>query len=262
DSYKWELPVSKRSLRLGNLQEKSALSRSALAVYSSDWAAKYAVEHLGADPAKVKVVPFGANISESRSLDDVKRLIERRLHDRQRGDVCRLLFIGTGWQRKGGDVAVEVARLLNERGVKTELTLLGSDAPQSLPAFVKRAGFLDKRTPEGRARFNDLFGSSHFLILPALAEAFGIVLCEANSFGVPNIATNVGGIPTIVRDGVNGALFQTGDAKAMSERIDGLMRDRNAYEHLAVNSFCEYRSRLNWETAGRTVKSMLRGLTH
>ena len=255
DSYTWELPVSKRSHRLGNIQEKSALDRAALAIYSSEWAAKYAIEHLGADRARVKVVPFGANIDETRSLDDVKRLIERRPRD-----VCRLLFIGTGWQRKGGDTAVEVARMLNERRVRTELTLLGSDAPQSLPDFVKRAGFIDKKTREGRARFDDLFASSHFLILAAQAEAFGIVLCEANSFGLPNIATNVGGIPTIVRDGVNGALFAPGDAKSMSERIEQLMRDRSAYEHLAVNSFCEYKSRLNWEIAGRTVKSMLQTL--
>lgn len=255
DSYAWELPVSARSRRLGNAHEKAALDRAALAIYSSEWAAHSAIDHYGADGSKVKVVPFGANISEQRSLDDVKRLLARRT-----SELCKLLFIGTGWQRKGGDVAVEVARLLNARGVRTELTLLGSDVPQSLPEFAQRAGFIDKRTPQGRARFDALLGWSHFLLLPARAEAFGIVLCEANSFGVPCIATTVGGIPTIVRDGVNGALLAPDCAGAMADRIDQLMRDRAAYEHLAINSFCEYKSRLNWEVAGRTVKSLLQSL--
>ncbi|CAN5470879.1 hypothetical protein BH09PLA1_BH09PLA1_09540 [soil metagenome] len=257
DSYKWELPVSKRSHRLGNMQEKSALSRAALAIYSSDWAAKYAIEHLGTDPAKVKVVPFGANISESRTLDDAKRLIDRRVRDRQQGDMCRLLFIGTGWQRKGGDVAVDVARRLNERGVKTELTVLGSDAPGDLPAFVKVVGFLDKRTPQGRQQFDELFGSSHFLMLPARAEAYGIVLCEACSFAVSCVASRVGGISTIVQEGVNGALFAPDDSIAIADRIESLTRDQKAYDRLAVSAFCEYKARLNWESAARTVKSLL-----
>jgi glycosyltransferase involved in cell wall biosynthesis len=182
-------------------------------------------------------------------------MIARRPRDR-----CNLLFVGIGWQRKGGDVAVEVARLLNERGLSTQLTLLGSDAPQDLPGFVNRLGFIDKKTPQGREQFNEVFGSSHFLLLPARAEAFGVVLCEAGSFGVPCIATRTGGIPTIVRNGENGMLFATDDPSRMADSIQNLFRDSRRYDAMAQSSFAEYRARLNWNVAGRTVKELLTSL--
>ena len=255
--YVWELPASKRSRKLGDEQERGAIRRSALAIYSSDWAARSAIEHYGADPARVKVVPLGANIdgAQSRSVDDVARMIDARPFDR-----CRLLFVGVGWERKGGDVAVEVARRCNEdHKLPTELLVLGSNPPANakLPEFVKPVGFVDKKTPEGRAKFDELFGSSHFLLLPARAEAFGVVLCEANSYGVPDLATRVGGIPTIVRDGVNGILFAPDDARTMAELIAELMRDPARYRALARSSFDEYQKRLNWSVAGATVKRLI-----
>jgi glycosyltransferase involved in cell wall biosynthesis len=256
DFYVWEMPASKRSRRNGDAQEREAIARSRLCLFSSDWAARSAIELYGADPAKVKVIPFGANIAsaQQRTLDQVTRMIDARPRDR-----CRLLFVGIGWERKGGDVAVEVARLLNERGLPTELTMLGSNPPDpsALPGFVKAIGYVDKKTEAGREQFDRLFGGSHFLILPARAEAFGVVLCEANSYGVPNLATRVGGIPTIVRDGKNGVLFPPDDAPSMADVVLDLLRDYRRYRELASSSFEEYRARLNWDVIGRQVGSLL-----
>jgi glycosyltransferase involved in cell wall biosynthesis len=289
DAYRYELPPTPRSRRLGLMHEAMAMRRLDLAIFSSDWAAQSALSNYRTDPAKVKVVPFGANIDSHRTAEDVERSIAARPTDR-----CRLLFIGTGWHRKGGDVAVEVARRLNESGLLTELTLLGGDLPEaaSLPAFVKPVGFIDKKSPDGQRRFDELVGGSHFLILPARAEAFGVVLCEAGSYGVPALATNVHGIPTIIRDGVNGLLFEpdsdaasagglqpacnpersarpehgTGglkpasrarDIEAIVDAVRALIVDPARYRALARSSFAEYQARLNWDVAGRTVKQIL-----
>jgi glycosyltransferase involved in cell wall biosynthesis len=258
--YVWNYRASQRSQRNGDAQERAAIARSSLSLFSSDWAARSAIELYGADPAKVKVIPFGANIpsAQQRKLEQVTHMIDAR----PRGDRCRLLFVGIGWERKGGDVAVEVARLLNERGLPTEVTMLGSNPPDpsALPSFVKAIGFVDKKTEAGREQFDQIFGSSHFLLLPARAEAFGVVLCEANSYGVPNLATRVGGIPTIVRDGKNGVLFPPDDAPSMADVVLDLMRDYGRYRELAFSSFEEYQSRLNWDVIGRHVKALLEGL--
>jgi glycosyltransferase involved in cell wall biosynthesis len=258
--YRWELPASARSRAMGHAQERAAIERSALCVYSSDWAARSAVEDYGADPARVKVVPFGANVAEHRTLDDVTRLIDARRASY--GTPCRLLFAGIGWERKGGDVAIEVARRVHQRGVPVELSMLGSDLPAAttLPDFVRAIGFVDKRTPDGRARFDELFGSSHFFLFPARGEAFGVVLCEAASFGLPCLTTRTGGIPTIVRDGGNGILFDRDDPGAIADAVVSLSGDWARYRALALSSFLEYRSRLNWDVAGRTMVQWLRSL--
>ena len=78
--------------------------------------------------------------------------------------------------------------------------------------------------------------------------------------GVPNLATRVGGIPTIVRDGKNGVLFPPDDAPSMADVVLDLMRDYGRYRELAFSSFAEYQSRLNWDVIGRQVKALLEGL--
>jgi hypothetical protein len=96
--------LSRQIIEEGHYLERKALESSALAVYASEWAARSAIEYYHADPGKVKVVPFGANIDSRRSYEDIKRLVSLR-SQRQ----CQLLFVGIDWQRKGGDLAVKVA---------------------------------------------------------------------------------------------------------------------------------------------------------
>lgn len=246
------------SRRDGHEMDRAALRRCHLALYTSDWAARSAIADYDTDPAKVRVVPFGANIECHRTAADIARLVASRPKDR-----CQLLFIGRIWNRKGGDHALAVAKELNESGVPTQLTLVGSGPPagQPLPPYVRALGFISKATEDGRRQFDTLLGESHFLILPTRAEAFGLVFCEASSFGVPSVATAVGGVPSVVRDGLNGRTFPLdAPAREWAAHIRGLFQNYTAYERLTASAFREYQTRLNWETAGRTARGLFEEL--
>lgn len=235
--------------------EKLALQKCKLAIYSSDWAANSAISDYGAAPAKVKVVPFGANIEHTLTFETIKEAIESRPDDR-----CKLLFITVDWFRKGGNVAYQVAEKLNQSGLKTELTVVGCHPAiaGSLPDFVKPLGFINKSTNEGKKQIQKLFLESHFLILPTLADCTPIVLCEANSLGVPCLSTTVGGIPTIIHNDVNGNLFTPdADIREYCNYITSIFTNYSSYKELALSAFNEYQSRLNWSVAGRTVKNLL-----
>ncbi|BAZ40633.1 group 1 glycosyl transferase [Calothrix sp. NIES-4101] len=243
------------AIRDGHLMEQIALEKCSLAIYSSDWAAQNAIKYYKANPSKVKVIPFGANITEERTLDQVRHLVESRSSNK-----CKILFLAVDWFRKGGDVAFKVAKTLNEAGLKTELTIVGCDPilDEPIPDFVKPLGFINKSTDEGKAKINRLFSESHLLILPSLADCSPIVLCEANSFGVPCLATKVGGIPTIIRDDINGRLFETkANVREYCDYIIQLFYNYNHYKQLALSSFNEYQSRLNWSIAGKSVQELL-----
>jgi glycosyltransferase involved in cell wall biosynthesis len=243
------------SIKNGNKMERAALNRASLAIYSSDWAARSAIENYGIEPEKVKVVPFGANLERTRTLHDIKTFVEERS-----SKVCKLLFLGVDWHRKGGETALRVAAELNRAGLKTELTIVGCEPePRTLPSFVKHVGFVSKKTPDGETTIGKLLAESHFLILPSRAEAFGIVFCEAASFGVPSIATAVGGIPTIIKNDINGRIFA--EEAGISQYCDyvlNLFANFGSYKELALSSFNEYQSRLNWTVAGKTVRRLLR----
>jgi glycosyltransferase involved in cell wall biosynthesis len=248
--------LCKESIQHLKALDQLALDRCKLAIFSSDWAAQKAIVTYQVDPIKVKVVPYGANFDCDRTQDDIKNIIESRSRD-----VCKLLFLGVDWIRKGGNIALEVAKALNTSGIKTELTLVGCNPAtddQALPNFVRSLGFINRSTHEGQQLVDQLLAESHFLILPSQADCTPHVLVEANAFGVPCITTKVGGIPTTIHDDLNGKTFSLdADIADYCAYIARLMQHYNEYKILALSSFNEYETRLNWSVAGQTVRRLL-----
>lgn len=74
-----------------------------------------------------------------------------------------------------------------------------------------------------RGDLPDLIAAADLVVLPSVAEAFGIVLAEALYLGTPVVATRVGGIPEIVEDGVDGVLVPAADTHALGEAIVSLL---------------------------------------
>ncbi|MBE9016483.1 glycosyltransferase family 4 protein [Chroococcidiopsidales cyanobacterium LEGE 13417] len=247
--------LCKETIDNGNTMERLALERCKLAIYTSEWAAKTAIENYGVEPEKVKIVPFGANIQHSDRINDIQTILDLRSRNK-----CKLLFLGIDWFRKGGDIALEVTKQLNQAGIGTELTIAGCHPPlqEYLPSYVKVLGFVSKSTQDGQQLINRLLAESHFLILPSRAECYGVVFCEANSFAVPCISTDVGGISTVVKDGLNGKLFSTNTNVAdYCSYISDIFSNYSQYRSLALSAFNEYQSRLNWSVAGKTVNKLL-----
>lgn len=246
---------SASSIEQGNIITKECLSRCSLAIFSSDWAARTAMEIYGASKDKVKVVPFGANIQTRNTLDDVRAMLKTRSRD-----TVKLLFLGKHWDRKGGDIVFKVAKALHAAGQRVELNFVGCHPPRQIeiPDYINCHGFISKRTTEGEAKIKALLRESHFLFVPSRAEAFGIVFCEANSFGLPCLTSHVGGIPTIVKDNLNGMTFALdASVSVYCEYIIQLMQNYNRYEEMALNSFHEFETRLNWQVAADQVKQLI-----
>jgi len=241
------------TIKNGNKMEQLALSKCRLAIYSSEWAANTAIHNYQVDPAKVKVVPFGANINCNRDLNEIDTIIENKNFN-----TCKLLFLGVDWHRKGGDKALAVATLLNKRGLKTELHVAGCNLPFAPPSFVKSHGFISKKTEEGRKYLDQLLTQAHFLILPSRAECFGVVFSEASSYGLPSLATKVGGIPSAIKDGINGWTFHLNESpESYCDYIEKLMISKGDYRNLARSCFHEYSERLNWNSAGRQAHDLI-----
>ena len=246
---------SASSIQQGNKITTECLSRCNLAIFSSDWAANSAVELYGASRDKVKVVPFGANINAFPSLEEIRDIVKNRATDK-----IKLLFLAKSWERKGGDVVLAVAKHLHEAGHPVELTIVGYTPPNltPVPPYVKCLGFVSKHTPDGKKKIQSLLSETHFLFVPSRAEAYGIVFCEANAYGVPCLTTHVGGIATIVKNNINGMTFAL-DASVSTycNYIVDLMQQRARYEALSLSAYNEFITRLNWKVATQTVKKMM-----
>lgn len=75
--------------------------------------------------------------------------------------------------------------------------------------------------------------SADLFLLPSSQESFGLAALEAMAYGVPVVASNVGGIPEVVLEGKTGFLAPVGDVQAMSEAAIKLLSDAPLYEKMS-----------------------------
>lgn len=237
--------LSSIAIKQGNALQQRALNNATLAIFSSDWAANSALLNYQVDSADVKVIPFGANLLNAPSqAQTIKAIVNRSKTE------CNLLFIGVDWYGKGGDLVIQTAKMLQEKGIKVIVDIVGCEPRTETPDFVRRHGFISKSNANGIELIQELLFNAHFLFVPSLAECYGLVFAEASAYGVPSIARDTGGISTVVKNGVNGYTFPF-DSKpeTYADFIAQKFLNVNSYQALALSSRQEFDMRLNWDSA-------------
>jgi glycosyltransferase involved in cell wall biosynthesis len=239
------------SAREADSIEAEAIHKAAALLYPSPWAAGSAIDYYKADPARVHVIPMGANI------DDAPEAARVGGGDRIEG--CSLLFLGNDWERKGGPIAFDTLICLIQMGIDAELVVCGCVPPARFSSErMTVINFLDKNKSEDRESLARLLWQSHFLIAPTRAECYGIAFCEANAYGVPVLATDTGGVSGVIRDGVNGFKLPHHAVGADYARlITGILADRASYNALIKSSRAEFDRALNWDAWGRQVAEVV-----
>ncbi|TAL67073.1 MAG: glycosyltransferase [Bacteroidetes bacterium] len=247
--------LNKKTIENGMMLEQSAYDRAKLILFSSDWAAQTAIDNFKVDKNKIHVVPFGANIETEFTYEEMKSIILSR-----NNNIIKILFVGVDWIRKGGDILIQVVRELIKLGFKIELNIIGTNPElrEEDYKFTNVHGFLRKWVPEENKKIIDLFKNSHIFIMPTRAEAYGIVFCEANAFGLPVIGPDTGGVPTIIKDGINGYLINhEKPVESIVKLFSSIFSDSKKYTELSLSSFNEYQKRLNWKASILKVRELL-----
>lgn len=247
--------LSEPALREARFIEGEAIRRSTISFYSSEWARQSAIHDFAGDPNRIRVVPFGANLSSPPERETILAAIDARSRDR-----LDLLFIGKDWERKGGEKAVTVTQLVRESGIDANLCILGTtpDGFDGFPDWVKSHGFVSKKTEEGQARIAQIFSEAHFFLLPTTADCTPIVFAEASAYGLPSATHDVGGVAAMIHDGENGLLFSPDcPAEAMAEAIASAFRDAAGYRQLCQSSRQRYDQVLNWDAVAANVLSQM-----
>lgn len=130
-------------------------------------------------------------------------------------------YAGRITQEKGIEILMSAMQL-----TKIPLHLAGdvSQMPQVLndiPENVKWVGVL------APPQLKEFYRQARFLVVPSIwPEPFGLVVLEAMAHGLPVVASRIGGLPYIIEDGINGLLFEPGNAKDLAEKMNFLWGDR------------------------------------
>jgi glycosyltransferase involved in cell wall biosynthesis len=241
-------------LRSGEAIEAAAIGNSAFTTVSSPWAAESVMTHYGKPASQVRSLSWGCNMAHVPYADVVPAPTE--------GAPCRLLFIGLDWQRKGGDIVLETAQKLHEAGFACHFDMIGAlpPAPVALPN-VTFHGRLDKSVPEQMRQFLSLLRGASILFLPTRQDCTPMVFAEANAFGIPALASDVGGVSGVITHGENGLLL-AGSATAddFATAITELWGDRPRYLALRTTARQAYDERLNWQAWANGMANMVKSL--
>lgn len=156
--------------------------------------------------------------------------------EHHRSGVFTVGILGRLVQAKGQHLLLEAARVLRERGQTLRVVTAG-DAEQphyleSLKAFavqhdldVEFRGFCEPAVA---------YTGLDALAMCSEEETFGLVTVEAMRRGLPVVAAASGGTLEILRDGVDGLLFEPGNARDLAEKLERLIREPETRRALAV----------------------------
>jgi glycosyltransferase involved in cell wall biosynthesis len=155
---------------------------------------------------------------------------------------------------------VEAVGLLREQGLDVHLTLAG-DGPErdALGARIERAGLGDRVTMPGFV--SDVMGlldESDILVNPSDTECMPNSVLEAMSAGTAIVATDVGGVGEMIRDGREGLLVAPGDPAALAGAIGRMIEHRRRREDLAARARLRVEERFSFASRMEAMVALYR----
>ncbi len=206
-------------------------------VVPSPSAARVAVDWAGVPPNRVVIIPNAIDPADWPAAE-------------RTGDV---VFLGRLDPVK--DVPTLVAAVARLPGVHLHVYGDGPDRPRVEAAAATIA---DRVTFHGTvARPQSALARAGVLVLPSLAEGFGLVLIEAMAAGVPVVATDVPGVRDVVRNGVTGLLVPPADPAALAAAIGRVLHDRPLADRMAAAAGDDVRRRFTWDAALPRYRDLL-----
>ena len=172
---------------------------------------------------KVERVVSNKPIFVFPTYTDIELFLGGEGHVYASGGEKLVLFVGMLIFLKGVHILIQAMKLVTRRIPDAKLLIIGRGGYKGqLEKLVRELGLEGKvefvnHVPQAALR--DYMRMCRVLVLPSLSEGLPRVLIEAMACGKPVIGTNVGGIPSLIHDGVNGFLIPPNDSQALAAKI-------------------------------------------
>ena len=155
-----------------------------------------------------------------------------------------LLFVGRIQPLKGLDVAVETLAALG-RSDATLLVVGGASGTEGATELARVNALAESLGVSGQIRFVEpqphhllatYYRAADVVLVPSRSESFGLVALEASACGTPVVATAVGGLLSLVEDGVNGYLVPERDGHLFAKRVAQILSDAQLARAMGVSA--------------------------
>ena len=201
---------------------RDKLSRCHFCVSISEYNRRYVGSEYGVQfESKIHIVHCG-----------IKFPVETRPRRSEQRDSTRVLSVGQLRKRKGYHVLIEAARILEERGVPIEWSIVGDGPLRSmLEEKISRYGLGDRVTLHGAQPHETIPGyldSSDIFALPCVIgddntrDGIPVAMMEAMAWKIPVVSTNIVGLPELIETGKEGILVNAESPEELADAIDEL----------------------------------------
>ena len=150
-----------------------------------------------------------------------------------------ILFAATLYKEKGYLDLVDAFAQVHKKHSDWKLLIAGNGSQEEGLTRVKRHTLGDSVVFLGWIKGEEkdaIFRSASIFCLPSYAEGFPMAVLDAWAYGIPVVTTPVGGIPDIVKDGVNGLLFTPGDVDVLANHLNRLIENGDLRAKLSQES--------------------------
>ena len=233
--------MAKKSARIRRFT-KCILKEAAAVITVGEKLQNDVINDYGIAPQKVEVMSMGVDTSIFKPMgqEEVRLLLDVPLNERV------LIFVGNVIEAKGVMELVHAFEQLEETHNDLLLYIVGSQKDQRFTSEVKEqvGGNTNVRfkEPVSQTELAKWMSAADILVLPSYHEGFGLVALEALAAGAQVVATNVGGLPYLLKDDV-GILVEPRNAQALAEGLkEALVNEVTREQHEVVQQAIQQHS--------------------
>jgi len=151
---------------------------------------------------------------------------------------------------------MDIKPMLKELGEGVRLCIVGG-GPQAeeLEEYFEgtRTVFMGQRSGD---ELSQIFASADVFVMPSDSETLGFVVLESMASGVPVVGARAGGIPNLIKDGVDGYLVTPGDTDGFVEKISMLRENKDGIRERVGRKAREEAERWGWEAATSVLRNI------
>ena len=193
-------------------------------------------KNFGIAEEKMTVIPLGVDRELFKHIDQAEARRKLDLPAAKRA----ILYVGALLTIKGVDILPEVISKVCDVVPEALFVFVGAGPLKDLlVSDIEKRGLSGNAMFAGSKIHEELplwYGASDLMVLPTTSEGLGMVVREAISTGLPVVASNVGGVPDVVKDGETGYLTEPGDTYSVSEAIIKVLGDKGFRETVRKHS--------------------------
>ena len=210
-----------------------------------------------------RLLRLGVNREKITVITPPPQVLPRSKVAPQNNGTIQIICPSNIYAKKGQEVLIEAMQHIEDSRVTAILPGLVKDPKyrQRLGSLVKQYGLNRRITFAGYLNGQEManaYAQSDICVVPSLHEPFGMVVQEAMLFGLPVIASRVGGLTEQIKDGVNGLLVPPGDSDALAEAIQRLSSDSDLRMTLLKNAKEKTKTFPTWESVMERTCNVVR----